>query len=173
MKRCGFTRSTYTHRNDDPRGKRAHPASPTKPLGGSPADRGARTPRGPGGGPGSPPADQLKAKSETNLYPESAVAPPPGPHSPYYPAQSVPNLDRGGPAYDPSIMRNYDPHQRNRWVSWIQHTPCTVSIRVSSHPRTRRTPNLPPFWGLNSHEIYNKLVPKYKKLIPKCKMQSQ
>ena len=105
------------YRNEDPRGKRVNPpTSPTKHLGASPADRGSKPPRADGGG------DQLKAKSETNLYPDSREGPshhPPAqqPHSPYYPAHSVPNLDQG-PSYgapDPSIMRNYEPHGRSRW----------------------------------------------------------
>ena len=102
------------YRSDDPRGKRGNPPSPTKHLGNSPADRGSK-PRMDGGG------DQLKAQSESNLYPDSREGQPlPAtqlqPHSPHYPAQSVPNLDQGT-SYgqpDPSIMRNYDPHGRSR-----------------------------------------------------------
>lgn len=81
--------------------------------------------------------DQLKAKSETNLYPDSRDGPPhhpaTQPQPPYYPAHSVPNLDQG-PRYgqaDPSIMRHYEPHGRARYTPFCVFIIVVILVGVS------------------------------------------
>ena len=76
----------------------------------------------------------MKAKSDTNLYPDSrdgAVRQPGVAQSPYYPTQSVPNLERGYGPPDTSIMRNYDPHPRSRYANaqWTSR----LNILLYSH----------------------------------------